>query len=106
MLSNLLINYLKRNITKSGNINYRFLSILINENVAISKSNDNSINIELNDVVNNNFSLLKNFISTEEETALLKEIEKSFRRTRYEYDHWDGVRNLLNIFSVCYFCFI
>lgn len=86
------INCLRRSITERRNINFRFLSTLINDNVAIFKSNNDSDNEEMIiEVVNKDFSILKNFITTEEETELLKEIEKSFRRTRYEYDHWDGV---------------
>ena len=62
--------------------------------VFINKDNSDISEKMLIDVVNKDFSLLKNFITPEEETDLLQEVEKSFRRTRYEYDHWDGVRNL------------
>ena len=97
MVSILSYNYLRRSIAKRRNFNYsRFLSTLINENVAvfINKNNSDISEKMLIDVVNKDFSLLKNFITPEEETDLLQEVEKSFRRTRYEYDHWDGVRNL------------
>ena len=97
MVSILSNNYLRRSISKRKNVKFsRFLSTLINENVAVFINKENSDISEkmLIDVVNKDFSLLKNFITPEEETDLLKEIEKSFRRTRYEYDHWDGVRNL------------
>ncbi|PIK39547.1 putative alpha-ketoglutarate-dependent dioxygenase alkB-like 7, mitochondrial [Apostichopus japonicus] len=41
-------------------------------------------------VAKDNFCVIPNFISDEEETVLLKEIDKHFRGIRYEYDHWDN----------------
>lgn len=40
----------------------------------------------------------QNFISEEEEKALLKELEPGLRKKRYEFDHWDNV-------SRTYWCF-
>ena len=31
------------------------------------------------------------FVSFEEEAKLMKEVEFAFRRTKYDYAHWDGV---------------
>lgn len=39
----------------------------------------------------NDIIIKENFVNEEEEASLLNEINKSFRRTRYEYSHWDGV---------------
>ena len=39
----------------------------------------------------NDIIIKENFVNEEEEVSLLNEVNKSFRRTRYEYSHWDGV---------------
>ncbi|BES97132.1 alkB, alkylation repair homolog 7 (E. coli) [Nesidiocoris tenuis] len=36
-----------------------------------------------------NFILVNDFISEDEELSLMKEIEPKLRRMRYQYDHWD-----------------
>lgn len=36
--------------------------------------------------------VLPDFVSEEEETALLAEVEPQLKRMRYEFDHWDNVR--------------
>ena len=33
----------------------------------------------------------KDFISVEEERNMLEELELKFKRSRYQYDHWDDV---------------
>lgn len=38
-----------------------------------------------------NFEIIPNFISSQEEQVLLTEIDRHFRGIRYEYDHWDNV---------------
>ena len=44
------------------------------------------------DVVKSGKLLVRDeFVSKEEEEELVKEVELSFRRMKYEYDHWDGV---------------
>jgi len=35
-------------------------------------------------------ALYENFITKNEHDSLVKEIDRSFRRVKYEYDHWDG----------------
>ena len=37
-------------------------------------------------------TLMEQFITQEEEDSLMGEVEKSLRRSRYQYEHWDGVR--------------
>lgn len=37
-----------------------------------------------------NFEIIPNFISSQEEQVLLTEIDRHFRGIRYEYDHWDN----------------
>jgi hypothetical protein len=37
------------------------------------------------------FQVYKDFISAEEENNLLEELEVKFKRSRYQYDHWDDV---------------
>ena len=39
-------------------------------------------------------TLIKDFISTEEEESLFKEVEPHLKRQVYEKDHWDEVSNL------------
>lgn len=41
--------------------------------------------------VTRSMALYTNFITPEEETTLLKEIETQFKRLRYEDSHWDDV---------------
>ena len=35
--------------------------------------------------------MLPDFVSTSEEQSLLKEVARALRRSKYQYDHWDGV---------------
>ena len=37
-------------------------------------------------------SLVEDFVNWREQESLMKEVEMSMRRKRYQYDHWDGVR--------------
>ena len=37
------------------------------------------------------FLYIEDFISSEEESCLLYDVEKALKRLKYEYDHWDGV---------------
>lgn len=37
-------------------------------------------------------TLVDQFITQEEEDRLMGEVAKSLRRSRYQYEHWDGVR--------------
>ena len=37
------------------------------------------------------FRVLPDFVSTSEEQSLLKEVARALRRSKYQYDHWDGV---------------
>jgi len=34
--------------------------------------------------------LYDDFVNQQEHDSLMKEIDRSFRRTKYQYDHWDG----------------
>ena len=43
------------------------------------------------DLVVGNLEVCGNFISEEEQTLLLKEIEPYLKRQKYQYDHWDNV---------------
>lgn len=43
------------------------------------------------DLVVGNLEVCENFISEEEETLLLKEVEPYLKRQKYQYDHWDNV---------------
>ena len=36
-------------------------------------------------------AVLPDFISEEEEAAILQEVDNSFRRSKYQYSHWDEV---------------
>ena len=63
------------------------------ENVAekFSSFKNDGNNVELRKVLNSDLKLYLNFINEQEQADLMKEIDKTFRRTKYEYDHWDGV---------------
>lgn len=37
-------------------------------------------------------TLVDQFITQEEEDSLMGEVAKALRRSRYQYEHWDGVR--------------
>lgn len=39
----------------------------------------------------NTMRIFPNFVTEEEEAALLAEVEPQLKRLRYEYDHWDNV---------------
>ena len=85
-VSRILINI------KPESMSRNLYSTLIGENVVIFQDNNNCIvEKELLEVVNKDFSLIKNYLTIEQESNFINEIEKSFRRTKYEYDHWDGV---------------
>lgn len=43
------------------------------------------------DLVDGNLEVRENFISEEEESLLLKEVEPYLKRQKYQYDHWDDV---------------
>ena len=43
------------------------------------------------DLVSRNLEVHENFISGDEETLLLKEVEPYLKGIRYQYDHWDDV---------------
>lgn len=47
------------------------------------------------------FILVEDFVSENEENLLLQEVEKALKRLKYEYDHWDGVRDVLFSMSLC-----
>lgn len=48
----------------------------------------------------NDFFVLPNFVSAEEEKALIEEIDPYMKRLKYEFDHWDDVRSLMHDVSV------
>ncbi|XP_071486493.1 alpha-ketoglutarate-dependent dioxygenase alkB homolog 7, mitochondrial-like [Diadema antillarum] len=41
-------------------------------------------------VAGRDFRIIPDFITEEEESALLKEVERFLKKIRYEYDHWDN----------------
>lgn len=51
--------------------------------------------------------VLVDFITEEEESKLLEEIEPYMKRLRYEFDHWDDVssisQNLISVYSFLIF---
>lgn len=46
------------------------------------------------DLVDGNLEVRDDFISKEEESLLLKEVEPYLKRQKYQYDHWDDVSTL------------
>ena len=52
--------------------------------------------------------LYDGFVNQDEHDGLMKEVDRSFRRSKYQYDHWDGVstccwRFLWKFFYFCSF---
>lgn len=43
--------------------------------------------------VQRDMQVLPGFISEQEETSLLAELEPVLKKMRYEFDHWDNVSN-------------
>lgn len=43
------------------------------------------------DLVDGNLEVREDFISEQEESLLLKEVEPYLKRQKYQYDHWDDV---------------
>lgn len=48
---------------------------------------------ELRAAVLRDMQVFPNFVSEAEEASLLAELEPYLKRMRYEFDHWDNVRN-------------
>ena len=47
-----------------------------------------------------NMLIFEDFITEQEETALMNEIEPYMRRLRYEHDHWDDVSISQNLYDM------
>ena len=78
-VSRILINI------KLESMSRNLYSTLIGENVVIFQDNNNCIvEKELLEVVNKDFSLIKNYLTIEQESNFMNEIQKSFRRTKYD----------------------
>ena len=45
-------------------------------------------------------SVHADFVSADEEKNLMDELEVKFKRSRYQYDHWDDVINLCGLLSL------
>ncbi|XP_023941994.2 alpha-ketoglutarate-dependent dioxygenase alkB homolog 7, mitochondrial [Bicyclus anynana] len=45
---------------------------------------------DLRTIILHHMHILPNFVSEEEEAALLAEVEPQLKKMRYEYDHWDN----------------
>ena len=50
---------------------------------------------ELFQRLGDNVEVRTEFISEEEESAFMKELEQGLRKKRYEFDHWDDVSSWL-----------
>ena len=55
----------------------------------------------LQNIIDENFDLYIDIISNQECDSLMREVDKSFRRTKYEYDHWDGVSTTNVVIQIC-----
>jgi len=49
-----------------------------------------SADFETLELLERNFKIYQNFVSEDEETELMKEIDLVLKRRRYQFDHWDG----------------
>lgn len=70
-----------------------FTSVDNNEYVRYSfpKQVENNYLTDIKQKFNSSFTIMPNVISDDEELRLTNEIEKSLKRLRYQYDHWDNV---------------
>jgi alkylated DNA repair protein alkB family protein 7 len=41
--------------------------------------------------VQSSFTVINNYVTEKEEEELMKEVDTSFKRRKYQYSHWDGV---------------
>ena len=78
--------YYYKSSTELVNVAKQFTTI----NNATYRKEDDTLTHVWNILTNDSFLYL-NFVNEEEENEIMKDISKSFRRTKYEYDHWDGV---------------
>lgn len=60
----------------------------ISPNLEFSQNCDEAIKERLEE----DMKIHEDFITIDEEKNLLEELELKFRRTRYQFDHWDDVR--------------
>ena len=47
------------------------------------------------DLVDRNLEVRDDFITEEEESLLVKEVEPYLKRQKYQYDHWDDVSSMI-----------
>ena len=47
------------------------------------------------------FVILEDFVSAEEETSIMKEVEPHLKRQVYEKDHWDDVSRREKVLASC-----
>ena len=93
------VNNQFRRSVKFESCNQKHFSTLIDGNVKIFHARNGCVGEkEIEETMKKDFVLLE-FITIEEESNLMLEIEKSFRRTKYEYDHWDNV-SFLSFYSI------
>ena len=43
------------------------------------------------------FAVIPDFVSPEEEESLMRDISRSLRGKKYQFDHWDGVSELVSV---------
>ena len=55
----------------------------------------------LQNIIEENFDLYIDIISNQECDVLMREVDKLFQRTKYEYDHWDGVSTTNVVIQIC-----
>ena len=79
--------YIRLLCSASSYINNADKYVIINSNIAACEKHVD----EIQRVLKENLFLYDNFISGGEHDELMNEVNKSFRRAKYEYDHWDGV---------------
>ncbi|XP_064074298.1 alpha-ketoglutarate-dependent dioxygenase alkB homolog 7, mitochondrial [Vanessa tameamea] len=80
---------------------FKNLSVQVQANNEIEKLSDPNLvdilpswkedeEVELRSTVLQHMRVLPNFVTEEEEAALLAEVEPQLKRMRYEFDHWDN----------------
>ena len=53
-----------------------------------------------------NVEVRTEFISEEEESAFMKELEQGLRKKRYEFDHWDDVSSCMASWRILPYVFL
>ena len=92
-----------RNIFKDyGKVNFCSVAVNITKKLVrvIEDVNPEKLGF-LQNIIDENFEVYIDIISNQQCDSLMREVDKSFQRTKYEYDHWDGVSTTNVVIQIC-----